>query len=347
LKALFDINHPAHVHFFREPIARLKKKGWEIVITSRDKDVTLQLLKEYGLESTVLTKIGRGALSLAGELLVRDYKLFRLVRDLKPDVMASIGGTFIAHVSAISKVPSLVFYDTENARAQNFITYPFATEIHVPACYEAKLPADKSFRYQGYHELSYLHPDIFSPDRGLAVAAGLDPNKKNYLIRLVSWQANHDVGVSGWNSDLLKKVVDKLAAEGNVLISTEAELPEYFSPWIYTGKPSDLHHVLACSSLCIGESATLASESAVLGVPAIYMATEGRGYTNEQQNKYQLVKNILAIDERLLFSAIDEMLSPDASFYQQQKELLLADKIDVAKYVVDRISMFLPSKLVD
>jgi len=33
----------------------------------------------------------------------------------------------------------------------------------------------------------------------------------------------------------------------------------------------------------IGESATMASEAAVLGVPAVYAAETGRSYTDEQE----------------------------------------------------------------
>ena len=51
MKVLIDINHPAHVHFFRQPALALQRAGHEVLFTSRDKDVTQELLDELGVDS--------------------------------------------------------------------------------------------------------------------------------------------------------------------------------------------------------------------------------------------------------------------------------------------------------
>src|SRR5687768_12689891 len=108
MKVLFDINHPAHVHFFRNPAALLKADGHEIVFTSRKKDVALDLLAQYDLPHTTLFSEGKGgAAALATELVRRNHALFKVVKKEKPDIMASIGGTFIAHVGMLTRVPSI------------------------------------------------------------------------------------------------------------------------------------------------------------------------------------------------------------------------------------------------
>ena len=43
---LFDIVHPAHVHFFKHIIRGLQKVGYNTPIVARDKDVTLALLDQ-------------------------------------------------------------------------------------------------------------------------------------------------------------------------------------------------------------------------------------------------------------------------------------------------------------
>ena len=43
--------------------------------------------------------------------------------------------------------------------------------------------------------------------------------------------------------------------------------------------------------MVIGESATMASEAACLGIPAIFISNTGRGYTTEQDKKYGLIKH--------------------------------------------------------
>ena len=340
MKVLFDINHPAHVHFFKNPIAILRERGVEVVITSRDKDVTIQLLQELELENQKLSAMRDGKLSLLAELVVRDYRLFKVVREEKPDVMASVGGVFIAHVGVLTATPSVVFYDTENAKLQNAITYPFASRVCVPACYESWLPLLKGVRYNGYHELSYLHPHYFEPSYQVALDNGLAPEVDNFFVRLVSWRANHDFGENGWTPELLDQVIAKLNPIGNVVISTEASLPERFSGYLYRGKKNELHHVLGNCRLFIGESATVASESAVMGVPAIYAANTGRGYTNEQEIRYQLVKNIFRFNWPLLSAAIDELLASASSDYEKKRAQLIDDTIDVAEFVADTLQNY-------
>ena len=56
--------------------------------------------------------------------------------------------------------------------------------------------------------------------------------------------------------------------------------------------------------MIVGESATMSSEAAVLGVPAVMIATTGRGYTDDQERRYELVRHFTddeydrAVDDR-------------------------------------------------
>lgn len=340
MRVLFDIGHPAHVHFFRQPMRLLVARGHEIMVTSRRKEIAVDLLDELGIEHEVLSAEGAGGLrGLAGELVQRDVKLYRHVRRHAPDVMAGIGGIFIAHVGLVTGIPSLVFYDTENARLQNALTYPFAHRLFVPRCYGGWTPTRRTERYAGYHELSYLHPGYFVPSRAVAEENGLAREGDTFVLRLVSWKANHDIGEHGWSVPLLRQVVATLAAHGRVLISSEAQLPPEFSAWIYRGRPGQIHHVMAFARGLVGESATMASESAVLGVPAIYAAQTGRGYTDEQETRYGLVRNVRRLDWGTLSDALEWLLSLPRDEACHRRERLLADTIDVAAFVAGSIEV--------
>jgi uncharacterized protein len=338
MRILIDIGHPAHVHFFRNPINRLKQRGHEVLITSREKEIAVDLLNELNLPHEILsTQAGGGLFALGKELLTRNRALYRVVKNYQPDVMAAIGGIFIAQVGKLTGVPSLVFYDTENATLQNAITYPFASCVIVPRCYRAWVPKKHHIRYDGYHELSYLYPDYFTPDRACAISNGLAANGDTFLLRLVSWQASHDVGENGWNQDLLRKVIDKLSTKGKVLVSSESKLDPSFAPYLYQGKPSDIHHVMAFCRAFIGESATMASECAVLGVPAIYAAETGRGYTDEQEERYGLVRNIRKLDWTSISDAVDDLLKLQPEHWRNSRQKLLNDTIDVSMFVAETI----------
>lgn len=312
-------------------------KGHKILFTSRLKECATDLLDSFGFSHQVLSVSNSGnPVGMVKELLFRDFKLLRYVRNHRPDIMCAIGGPFIAQVSMLTRIPSLVFYDTENAHLQNLIAYPFAHKVIVPRCYQGKTPRN-TIRYPGYHELSYLHPNHFKPDRSIAVKNGLNPDVPNFLIRMVAWNANHDLMECGWNANLLEAVLEKLQKTGNVCISSEGDIPNRFKKFLYKGNLSEIHHFMAFCDLYVGESATMASECAVLGVPAIYVAKTGRGYISDQENRYGLVKHIQTFSLETVFHTIDHFLAMDADILEKMKSCLIRDNVDVAQFVSDLI----------
>lgn len=338
MKILIDICHPAHAHFFRYPMELLKEAGHELIITSRSKEMSTILLDGMGIDHRILSVHSSGSpFGLFRELILRDWRLYRLIRQWRPDVMAAIGGIFISHAGFLSRVPSLVFYDTENASLQNALTYPLASRLYVPQCYSGWVPERRTTRYDGYHELSYLHPRYFKPDRRIALENGLAPEGQTFLIRKVSWQASHDMGEIGWNLDLLRTIVARLGSHGRVLISSEADLPPEFSGYRYSGAVSAIHHVMSYCRGYIGESATMASECAVLGVPAVYAAATGRSYTDEQEGKFGLVRNVRSLSSSAIDGAIGWILSRNSSSQQRARDRLLEQTIDVAAFVAHQI----------
>jgi uncharacterized protein len=331
MRVLIDIGHPAHVHFFRRPIELLSERGHQILITSRKKEIAADLLDAYRMGHVSLSKEG-GRFGLLGELVVRDFRLWRVVRQWRPDVMAAIGGIFIAHAGMLGRVPSLVFYDTENATLQNLLTYPLATRVIVPRCYGAWTPKHRELRYPGYHELSYLRPPHFSAMRDIALANGVAEDRPTFLVRLVAWKANHDIGERGLSHDAVRKIVHQLGAHGKVLISAESSLPDDLETFRYRGDPAMIHHVMAHSAGFFGESATMASECAVLGVPAVYAAHTGRGYTDEQEVRYGLVRNARSLDNETLDAALAWLLSFPNGRGLALREKLLSDTCDVSAF---------------
>jgi predicted glycosyltransferase len=334
---LVDVCHPAHAHFFRHPIARWRELGCTVHVAARDKDVALPLMREFGIECTTLGRTGKGAWSLLAELARRDVALYRLARRMDAQVITAIGGIFAAHAAWAARIPSVVFYDTEMATLQNRLTYPLASVVAVPRCYEGWTPRSRTARYAGYHELSYLHPERFAPDRERAIAAGLDPGLPTYLVRLVAWTANHDFGDSGLSPEMVLALVDRLGKHGHLVISSENPLPPELEALRFRGRVSDMHHLMAFSAGYFGESATMASECAVLGVPAVYAANSPRGYTNEQESRYGLVRNVRELRHDVLDAACDWLLAQAPDAIAQKRDMLLAETIDVAEYVAQAV----------
>lgn len=334
---LVDACHPAHVHFFRHPIALWREAGCQVHVAARDKDVALPLMHEFGIESTLLGRTGSGPLSLLAELAWRDVALYRLARRLQADVITAIGGIFAAHAALAARIPSVVFYDTEIATMQNRLTYPVASVVAVPRCYEGWTPANRTVRYDGYHELSYLHPDRFVPDRERALAAGLDPLRPTYLLRLVAWTANHDFGDSGLAPGTVLAAVEALSRHGAIVISSEDPLPAALEAHRFRGRVGDMHHLMAFCAGYFGESATMASECAVLGVPAVYAANSPRGYTSEQEARYGLVRNVRRLDRESVGESLEWLAAQDTVAARSRRARLLEETVDVAAFAAELV----------
>jgi uncharacterized protein len=341
LRIAVDITHPAHFHFFKNAIAEWNARGHNVLILSRDKDLTLQLLDEAGLPHTMLSRVRQGMMGLAVELVEHSVGVWNAMRKHQSQVVAAIGGTFIVHPANLLGIPSLVFYDTENAKLSNRITYPFATRIYTPRAYRHDL-GPKQQRYQGFQELPYLHPKRFTPDPAKLAVEGLKPGDPFTFVRLVAWNSHHDVGDFGVRD--VHQVVSRLEKYGRVLISAESPLPDDLKPYERKGAVSDVHHVLAFARLFFGESATMASEGAQLGVPGIFLSTSSRGYTDELEKRYQMVFNFNgenALEESALNCAEAILSDPKSpELFRQRHAEMMKEQIDVTDFIVQVVERY-------
>ena len=335
MRILIDILHPAHVHFYRNFYEVMAGRGHELTITARDKDRSVDLLEQYDLPYEQISVQKSGAVGMVTEMTSRTRALMKIMGDFKPDVMTGIMGPSIALAGAAKRVPSVVFYDTEFARQTNWFTYPLAHSVVTPDCYQGKVRGTH-VRYSGYHELAYLHPNRFQPDPQKLAAFGVGPDEEYTIVRFVSWQAVHDRNETGLTGEQKRDLVSKLERHGRVLISSEAALPQDLAALEVTGPVEDIHHLLAHAQLIVGESATMSSEAAVLGVPAVMIATTGRGYTDDEERRYGLVRHFTEDQYDRAVDAVDKFFadSPRA-LGALARERLLGDKIDVTQWMVD------------
>lgn len=273
MKVLFNLGHPAHVHLFKNLIFELRNKGHEVLICARDKEILLHLLNIYNLECKVISTQGRGLLGIATEMLVRDMRLFKIAKKFKPDLMIAVLDPPISHVGKLLGIPTLTFTDTEHAKLGNLMTLPFTSSILTPSSYSKNL-GEKQVRYNGYHELTYLHPKYFKPDPEVLNELGLAEDEPFTVLRFISWEAHHDVGHHGIQNKI--EFVKKLEEYGRVLITSEADLDAEFEKYKIKVSPEKLHDLLYYASLYIGEGGTTASEAATLGTHSIHISTTAK-----------------------------------------------------------------------
>ena len=337
MRILIDIIHPAHVHFYRNFIWEMKKRGHEVLVTAREKDIATDLLDAYQIKHIVISRMTNGLLNLGKELISRDIQLFRIAREFDPDIITGISNPSVTHVGKLLRKPSILFTDTEHAKLINSASFPFASTICTPSCYNKNI-SDKQTRYNGYHELAHLHPNRFTPDPAVLAELDLAEGDTFIIVRFVSWQASHDVGYNGLTLETRRKAIHEFENHGRVFVTSEKPLPEDFERYRISVSPEKMHDLLYYATLLYGESATMASECAVLGTHAIFCDFAGRGYTDEEERDYDLVYNFKLdgpSQERSIEKALELLQDPGLKEKGREKQKrLLNDKIDVTAFLV-------------
>jgi predicted glycosyltransferase len=345
LRVLFDVGHPAQVHLFRNAIAELGARGHETFVTSREKEVTVDLLDAYGIAHRPLTTRGDSLPSLVIELLVREIRLLAVARRFKPDVIVSRLGPVPAHVATLVGCRHVAVNDTHiDGRWMRLlyhgITLPFVDTVCAPESFELSIAARKR-RPLDFQELAYLHPDYFEPDPTVLEAHGIDPEERFFVVRVAGWDAYHDVGYAGLSPAALRKLVDLLSEHGRVFISAEDDLPEDLRQYRLPTDPADIHHVLHYADLYVGDSGTMSTEAAVLGTPAIRTNTmvgdDDEPVFRALEQQYGLLRSFVDEDEAI--RAVDDLLVAgiDRIDYRKRRDRLIADQPDVTARLVETI----------
>ncbi len=335
MRIFLDIGHPAHVHYFSNFVAEMTGRGHEFLISARDKEMAHHLLDALGLP---YIDRGKGSDSVVGKILymVRaEAMLLPHARRFQPDLFLSFGSFYAAHLSTLLRRPHITFDDTENARLGQLFYRPFTDTVLSPDTFGPTF-GSKHLKFPGYMELCHLHPDRFVPDADKVRAAGIDPDRTYSVLRFVAWNANHDLGHGGVAVETKIRAAREFGEFGRVLISSEGPLPAELEDQRVSFPAEIVHHVLAFADLVYGESATMASEAAVLGTPAVYLDDVGRGYTTEQEREFGMVSNFTESpeDQDASLRRGRELLEAGKSALASKRAAMLKAKIDVTAFMI-------------
>ena len=271
MRIIIDINHPAHVHYFKNLITQLNNYDYNVIIVARDREFVKDHLNSLNFS---FINRGKGKKSLFGKLLYMfkaDLQYLWIALKYKPDLFLSFSTPYIHHIAYLLGKPSIALNDTEHTdKTHSKITYPFCTSILTPNSYQNDL-GEKHIRINSVIENMYLHKNYFKPDKSIKKVLGIEENEDYVILRFVSWNAHHDVGQSGLDIKTKKELINILKDKYKIFISSEQELPQEFRDYQINIQPEKMHHALSFASIFIGESGTMASESALLGTPAVYI----------------------------------------------------------------------------
>lgn len=312
MRVLFDIVHPAHVHFYRHLHDSLRADGHETLIVARDKEVTLPLLDAFGMPYEWTGHAGaKSTLARAAELVTRDVVLTRWARRFRPDVVLTRNP---AGVHAGRLVGAWTVYDSVDGRAAGVhfqLGAPLAHVITSPNWLDEDY-GPRHRRYRGPKELAYLHPSWFRPDPGVRDELGVGADEPLFVLRFVANDAIHDADTVGLTEAQRVALVERLSGLGRVVVSAEGDLPAALEPHRHRLPPERIHHVLAAADLFVGDSGSMAAEAGVLGTPALRLSSwvgPVKGYLGRMERDYGLVRCFSPETRSGFDAALDEVLA--------------------------------------
>jgi hypothetical protein len=336
MRLLIEAHHPAHIHFFRNAVRTWQGRGDDVLLLGRDRDVMKKLLSAYDyIPNEILTAARKNNRFPMEEMLQRQAKVAARIATFRPDVVLSLMGSY-TQSAALFRKPNIIFTDSEFQSFNHRIAHPFATRIYTPDCFWKDL-GRKQRRYRGYHELAFLHPSRFTPRKEVLAMMG-NPEPNGYVVlRMSAWNTLHDIGKKGFGehfdgfmTEIKRRIRVFLVPEGGAL-------PEKWEEHRLRIAPEWFHDALAFARLVVTEGASTASESACLGVPAVYLNTTERGYLNDQERRYGLIANFKDAPAALK-KTLELLDAPaDPGRYRSAGERLVADHIDVTDYVVREV----------
>jgi predicted glycosyltransferase len=348
LNILIDINHPGHVHLFRNAALNWIKKGHGVVFTIRDRDIIADLMKAYGFEYFVASRAKTTTAGLFYELLEHDWNVLKAARTKRADILIGTSAS-IGLVSKLMGVSSIAFSedDADYIKLEAFLSYSLVDRIVIPDILRDKRTR-KYVTHKSYHELAYLHPNHFTPDPTILSELGVSPGEPYFVIRLVALKASHDSGHAGLAIGTRRKIIQLLSQFGKVFITAEAGLPAEFMQYKLPVAPSRIHHVLSYATLLVSDSQTMTVEAAVLGTPSIrYNTFVGLSSVIEElENKYQLTYGFLPKDEDKMLEKISELIYDPGlkAAWLEKRQRMLQDKVDLAAWIENFVENYYQRK---
>ena len=341
--------HPAQVHGFRNLREQLIRDGHTVFWATTKKDIAIDLLEQYGIDYFLIEKAPKSFFGRVRSMLRNLWRLIPYLRRNKIDMVVDRYEPFVTVAAWLTRTPHICEADTEHAAIKCAPFIKMCNAALYPECFYEKIGNDMIY-FPGNIEIYYLHPNRFTPSPVWDLL-GIEPDTRFAIVRFVKWDAWHDTHlVGGFTLDQKRELIARLSKHLRVFISSESELPSDLEPYRIHIPIQRMHDVQAAAALFVGESATMASESVVLGTPSIYIDEVGRGYTDEEARQgllwmFRPVANRQALKPfepswisggvQECIACAEHLASPDfdTTSYAHRHEAWMSTKIDCTAFL--------------
>jgi uncharacterized protein len=279
-----DMSGPAHVLVLRPIIERLRERGHEVLITSREYTQTQELLELHHMEHTSIGKHGGASrVRKLMRLIQRTGKMRRYGKGAGFDLAIAHGSNDIAIASRLLGIPEANMHDYEFAVAQHHVGCRLAKRVIFPDSVPPErlkrfgVGPEKLFQYPGIKEEYYLAD--FEVDQDALSKLGVDLERVVVVVR-----PPPDVSLYHRKSNpLFPQVLARVGSEAGVhavvLPRTPAQreyVRELALPSLIVPEHAvEAQSLVALADLVVSAGGTMNREAVALGTP-VYTTYGGR-----------------------------------------------------------------------
>ncbi|MFI3297887.1 MAG: DUF354 domain-containing protein [bacterium] len=322
MKILIDINHPAHVHYFKNIIKIMESKGHSFVVVNRDDAIINKLLDIYNIKHFTRNKRNTKKSTIRGILYLLNMIRYIIKKSIteKPDMYLGFASSACAVVAFLFREKSIILDDTEHNKMNHAIYTRFCSEIYTPFYFEKKLGKKQNY-FDAYIEQLYLRSNYYHNDTAVLSELGLQ--QYNYiLVRYISYDAQHDKYVKPISEMMKKQIITELSQKYKVIVSCESSVvDDFYKQYMFKISPDKMHNLIANAKYFISEGATMACEAGILGTPYLYMNPLSVGNINTQVKNYKHASQ--CVDEDIILNVIDQNLQ--TTFNEPQRNQLVKE----------------------
>lgn len=253
---IIDMGTPKEVRFFKPICEELIRRGNAVILTTRDNQESISLIKHFGMPAIIAGKFGDTRENKLLYGIERMEKLFPLFTNFKPDGLITLSEPNIIRLAFGLGIPIYNFIDIPEAEKVCKLTLPLATwnfiPFFVPRHTMNNLGAQQIYIYQCMDPNAWLTPNPGELDKEFRFKDG-----KPFII----WRRG-EVTASYYKDSGFKDITPLIADR---LQKLHPKWHFYEIPRYKTHKIVNLPAVLKEADVFIGGGGTIQIESCYYG----------------------------------------------------------------------------------
>jgi len=288
MRIWIDIDNSPHVPFFAPILEELKRRGHDVIVTSRQYAQTRELLESHQIDFLEVGEhAGKSKFKKILNVIQRAIHLKKAIQAFNPEVAVSHGSRAQSIGAWMLGIPKLLLFDYEWTEMHIFKR--FSTQMACPVALtddvlrKSGLPLEKIVKYQGFKEELYL-PSL-QPNHQFRKSLEIPDDAIFVVIRPSSMTSNYHNSLS---EEILKRLLLTVKKVKNVLalVVPRTEVDKQFvEATIAAHEISNVRilkkavpglQLLYWADVVVSGGGTMNRESALLGTPTYSMFTGAR-----------------------------------------------------------------------